>query len=100
MFLDLEAQYSLNICFYFESVSFDGMPWLAGLIFDPLYVLDIYICLICLILFSFEGSSWPVGDLYEAEAKRNQEEPGHVFLRSVFFGMSLPQVGFCYNNKN
>ena len=76
------------------------MPWLVGLIFDPLYVLDIYICLICLILFSFEGSSWPVGDLYEAEAKRNQEEPGHVFLRSVFFGMSLPQVGFCYNNKN
>jgi len=27
------------------------------------------------------GESWPVGDLYEAEAKRNQEEPGHVFLR-------------------
>merc|ERR1712130_950895 len=27
------------------------------------------------------GSSWPVGDLYEAEEKRNQEEPGHVFLR-------------------
>ena len=48
MFLDLEAQYSLNICFYFESVSFDGMPWLVGLIFDPLsclgylYLFDLF----------------------------------------------------------
>ena len=49
-----------------------------------LYFFDNCICisLKILIVFAFQGPSWPaVGDLYEAEAKRNQEEPGHVFLR-------------------